>query len=199
MSMSDKPAYYDLKTDLWKKGWDNAKKYDDFLSQAPIEHKSRWKESLERSPTLTADQKSRLEGYNRVLRILLVGGLWCMDCSRSGPYLKLISESCGPKVEFKMIDRDMLPELRDELRIMGAPRVPTVIFINEDWFEAGRFSDRTLSVYRSKMAREVGSGKDRGILTPQARETELAEWVDIVERLLIMQRVAPSLRKKYND
>jgi hypothetical protein len=199
MSMSDKPAYYDLKSDLWKKGWDNAKNYDDFLSQAPIEHKQRWKESLERSPTLTVDQKSHLEGYNRVLRILLVGGSWCMDCSRSGPYLKLISKTCGPKVEFKLIDRDMLPELRDELRLMGAPRVPVVLFISEDWFEAGRFSDRTLSVYRSKMAREVGSSKDRGILTPQARETELAEWVDIVERLLIMQRVAPSLRKKYND
>ncbi|MBM3292507.1 hypothetical protein FJY84_07495 [Candidatus Bathyarchaeota archaeon] len=197
--MSDRPAYYDLKSDLWKKGWENAKEYDEFLSQAPSEHQARWNQSLERSPHLTDDQKSRLEGYNRVLRILLVGGSWCMDCSRSGPFLKLIAEACGPKVEFRLIDRDAMPELRDELRIMGAPRVPTILFINEDWFEAGRFSDRTLSVYRSKMAREVGLGQDKGILTPQAREGELAEWVDIVERLLIMQRVAPALRKKYND
>ena len=197
--MSEKPAYYDLKADLWKKGWENATNYEDFLSSAPLDHQNRWNESLKRSSELTVQQKERLEGYNRVLRILLVGGTWCMDCSRSGPYLKKIADVCGSKVELRFIDRDTLPDLRDELRIMGAPRVPSVLFLNEEWFEAGRFSDRRLSVYRSKMAREVGVGKDKGILSPQARETELAEWVDIIERLLIMQRVAPSLRKKYND
>ncbi|MBN1683237.1 thioredoxin family protein [Candidatus Bathyarchaeota archaeon] len=197
--MSEKPAYFDLKTDLWKKGWENAKNYEDFLASAPIEHKVRWDESLKRSPDLTIQQKERLKGYNRILRILLVGGTWCMDCSRSGPYIKKIVEECDSKVELRFIDRETLPELRDELRIMGAPRVPSVIFLNEEWFEAGRFSDRTLSIYRSKLAREVGIGIDKGILSLLARETELAEWVDIIERLLIIQRVAPSLRKKYND
>jgi len=82
---------------------------------------------------------------------------------------------------------------------MGAPRIPRVVILSEDWFEVDRLGDRSLSVYRSRMAREIGRGKDHGVLSPAARQTELVEWVDAVERTLIILRTTPSLRKRYND
>ena len=99
----------------------------------------------------------------------------------------------------RFIERDASEELQDELRILGALRVPMVVFLSEDFWEVGRFGERTLSVYRSKAAREVGRGSDSGILSPKAREKELAEWVDIFERVLFMLRLAPPLRRRHGD
>jgi thiol-disulfide isomerase/thioredoxin len=197
--MNEKPAYYDTRSELWKTSWEVAKNYNNFMEGAPKEHITKWSESLERAPLLTEEQRNRLSGINRILHILMVGGIWCGDCSRTAPYIMKIVEAAGEKVDFRIIDRDASEKLKDEIRIMGGPRVPAVIFLTEDWLEAGRFSDRTLTVYRSKMAREVGRGIEQGILSPQARERELSEWVDVVERILIMLRVAPALRKKYGD
>jgi thiol-disulfide isomerase/thioredoxin len=197
--MTEKPAYYDIRSELWISSWEAAKSSNDFLLGAPIEQITKWGESFDRAPELTEEQVRRLTGYNRILHVLMVGGTWCGDCSRTAPYLMKITEAAGEKVNFRIIDRDASPKLKDEIRIMGGPRVPVVIFLTEDWLEAGRFSDRTLTVYRSKMAREVGRGVDQGVLSPQARERELSEWVDLFERILIMLRVAPALRKKYGD
>jgi hypothetical protein len=82
---------------------------------------------------------------------------------------------------------------------MGAPRIPRVVVLSEDWFEVDRLGDRSLSVYRSRMAREIRRGVDRGILSPAARQAEHCEWIDTIERALIILRTAPDLRKRYND
>ena len=133
------------------------------------------------------------------MRVLLEGASWCLDCARIAPYLRVIIEAIDEKAELRLIDRDTYPELRDELKIMGAPRVPRVVILSEDWFEVDRLGDRSLSVYRSRIARETKRGEDHGVLSARARQTELGEWVDAIERTLIILRTAPALRKRYND
>jgi len=197
--MSEKPTYYDIRSELWEKSWFSAKSYNEFLTGASVNHVTRWNESFERTPDLKQDQVEKLVGYNRTLKVLMVAGVWCMDCSRTAPYLHKIINIIGKKAELRIIDRDAIQALKDEIHVMGAARVPCVIFLSEDWFEVGRFSDRSLSIYRSKMAREVGLGIDQGILSPQSREKELSEWMEIFERILIILRLAPALRKKYGD
>ncbi len=113
--------------------------------------------------------------------------------------LKKIADACGEKATVKVIARAASEELQDELRILGALRVPVVVFLSEDFFEVGREGDRTLSVYRAKAAREVGREFDAGILTPKAISSEFDEWVDIFEKAMIMLRLAPFYRKRYND
>ncbi|MDP7207661.1 MAG: thiol reductase thioredoxin, partial [Candidatus Bathyarchaeota archaeon] len=102
-------------------------------------------------------------------------------------------------VKLRFIDRETSTDLKDELRIVGATRVPIVVFFSEDFWEIARFGERTLSIYRAKAARDIGRKFDAGILSPKARERELAEWTDIFERVLIMLRLSPPLRKKYGD
>jgi thiol-disulfide isomerase/thioredoxin len=195
----ENPAYYDIHADLWRRSWEAVKTIDKFLVGAPHDQVQRWTESAKRAPELSTDQRARLQGYNRTIRVLMLGTPWCLDCARVAPYLKGIVEVIGEKAELRIIDRDASNELRDELKIMGAPRIPRVVILSEDWFEVDRLGDRSLSVYRSRMAREIGRGKDHGVLSPAARQTELVEWVDAVERTLIILRTTPSLRKRYND
>ncbi|MCX6655362.1 MAG: thioredoxin family protein [Candidatus Bathyarchaeota archaeon] len=197
--MAEKPAYYDVRAELWRRNWETAKPLSSFLEGAPQDQVQRWLESEDRAPVLTDEQKARLRGYNRTIRILMEGAPWCLDCARVAPYLKEIVEAIGEKAELRLINRDTSPELRDELKIMGAPRIPRVVVLSEDWFEVDRLGDRSLSVYRSRMAREIGRGVNLGILRPAARQAEYCEWIDAIERALIILRTAPALRKRYND
>ncbi len=195
----ESPIYYDVRSGLWETSWGSAKHLEEFLKGSPLEQAQRWIDASERAPRLTEDQKQRLTGYNRSIRALMVGATWCLDCARVAPYIVKIIEAVGNKAELRIIDRETSPKLRDELRIMGAPRVPRVVLLSEDWFEIDRIGDRSLSVYRSRISREIGRGEDHGVLSPTARQMELAEWVDAFERALIILRTAPALRKRYND
>lgn len=197
--MTQKPVYYDKRSEFWKRHFDKAQDYDAYLKQSNPEHASRWLENAKRTPDLTEEQRQRLQGYNRKLNVLMYAGIWCGDCARQGPMLKKIVDACGEKVKLRVIERGASEELQDELRILGGLRTPVVIFLSEDWWEVNRFGDRTLSVYRSMASREIGRALDTGVLSPNALATQLQEWVEIFERVLLMLRLAPFLRKRYGD
>lgn len=197
--MDEKPAYYDVRSDFWRLHFEAASDYDSFVEDSNPQLAQRWIDSAERMPDLTEEQLERLGGYDREMRVLMYAGIWCGDCARSGPMLKRIADACGEGVSLRVIDRAASEGLQDELRIVGATRVPVVVFLSEDWWEVGRFGDRTLSVCRAKAAREVGRPFEAGILTPSAMAAEMAEWVDLFERMLIMLRLSPPLRRRYGD
>lgn len=197
--MIEKPVYFDIRSDFWKRHFEMADEYDAFLAKSDRQHSHRWAESAERTPALTPEQLDRLQGWNRSMNVLMYCGVWCGDCSRQGPMLKMIADACGELVSLRLIDREASEELKNELRLVGATRVPVVVFLSEDWWEVGRFGDRMLTVYRAKATREVGRPYDAGVLSRQAMERELEEWVSIFERMLIMLRLSPPLRRRHGD
>ena len=142
---------------------------------------------------------SEVKGYGRQMRVLVYGGVWCGDCVRQGPMFKKLVEAAGDDLELRFIDREASQELKDEVRILGATRVPMVIFLTEDYWEIAREGDRLLTIYRAKASRDVGRNFHGGILSPKAVRAELAEWVDRFERAIIMARLAPPLRRRHND
>ena len=197
----DRPKYYDNRSEFWRSAFERALVYDAYLLSTEPDKAERWRVMGGRIPPLTAEQADRLRGYGREMKVLVLSGAWCGDCVRQGPMLERIASTCGPMVELRLIDRDVAPEIRDEMRILGAARVPAVVFLSEDYFEIGRFGDRLLTVYRSKAAREIGPACATGIVAPPPEElaAELAEWVDIFERMLLMLRLAPMLRERHGD
>ena len=195
--MSDKPTYYDKRADFWKKYWDMALLYDEFMKTDP-ENAPRWQDYMERVPDLSEEQTARLQGYKRTLKVLVYAGVWCGDCVRQGPIFKKIAD-VTEDVEVRFIDRDTSEELQDEVRILGALRVPIVVFLTEDYWEVGREGDRLLPVYKAKAAREIGRGQAQGVLSPKAIEEQRDLWVDIFERAIIMTKLSPPLRKRHND
>jgi len=197
--MAQKPTYYDKRSDFWRRHFEQASEYEEFLVEEDQSHAERWRETERRLPDLTPEQVERLRGYGRELNVLVYGGIWCGDCARQGPMLKKIADAIGPQVHLRIIDRAASEELQDELRILGATRVPVVVFLSEDFWEVGRFGDRLLNVYRAKAAREIGIGPIAGVLSPKALAAEMSEWVDVFERMQIMLRLSPPLRHRHGD
>ncbi len=196
--MTDKPTYYDIRVDFWKTHWDMAMPYDEFLKTDP-ENATRWYDYDKRLPDLTNDQAQRVQSYDRRMKALVYAGVWCGDCVRQGPMFRKLAEAAGDDLQLRFIDRDASQELKDEVRILGATRVPIVIFLTEDYWEIAREGDRLLHIYRAKASRRIGRKFDGGILTPKAVQEEQAEWLDRFERALLMARLAPPLRQRHND
>ncbi len=198
--MNNKPKYYDKRQDFWRTYFEQALPWQDYLTSGDPDYARQWEELNELIPPLTREQETMLANLPRALNILVYSGLWCGDCVRQGPILHHIS-CAGSAIDLRFIDRDTSEELQDECRVLGALRVPVVLFLSEDFHEVARFGDRHLSVYRNKLALE------RGEITtppqfPPSREMlgiEQNEWVDLVERVLTMLQLAPPLRARHND
>jgi len=198
--MSD-PKYFDKRSDLWRTAFNEALEYDAYLDTSEAKHAQRWRDRAADVPSLTDEQAARLGGHHRKLNVLVLSGVWCGDCVRQGPMLKAIADAAGSDVTLRVIDREANTELRDELRLVGAMRVPVVLFLTEDFWELGRFGDRGLTVYRQKAEREVGAACATGLIAEprEALAAEQGEWVDNFERMLLMARLSPPLRARHGD
>lgn len=197
----DKPKYYDVRAEFWKQHFDEAQPYRDYLAENDPTHTAKWANLATVLPDLTPEEAARVKGYNRKLNVLVYSGVWCGDCVRQVPMLRKIADAAGNDVDLRIIERDDSEELQDELRILGALRVPVVVFLSEDFHEVDRAGDRLLTAYRRKAERETGDACDAGLVPPTEEElaAEMGEWVDIVERMLLMLRLAPPLRARYGD
>src|SRR5690606_17451052 len=99
------------------------------------------------------------------------------------------------------LDRDADRTVADALRINGGHRVPTVVFLSEDFLEVARFGDRTLSRYRKIAAEQLGPSCPTGLVPPADEElaTVTSEWVDQFERVHLLLRLSARLREKHGD
>ncbi|MGN6366768.1 MAG: thioredoxin family protein [Phycisphaerae bacterium] len=88
-----------------------------------------------------------------------------------------------------------------ELSICGAPRVPVLVFLSQDWFECERFGERTLATYREKakthLSKLEGASCPTGIDAPSttALANNTAEWLEHFERIQWMLLTSPRLQK----
>ena len=199
--MNDKPKYYDKRADFWREYFEQAQAWDGFLRDSDPAHTEKWNDVATQLPAMIEGEIVQVAPFERRLNVLCYCGVWCGDCSRQAPMLKQIADAVGANVDLRFIDRDSSEELQDELRIMGALRVPVLVFLSEDFHEIGRFGDRLHTVYRAKLERETGEACSTGFVLPSEQELtdERREWVDVFERMLIMLRLAPPLRARYGD
>ena len=190
---------FDKRSNLWKRAFAEAQPYSQFVAASPETHQQRWASSYALLK-LTQGQQRLLSSFKRRMNVLVLAGSWCGDCARQCPMLAVIAEAASA-VDLRFIDNQADEELRDELRVHGAARVPAVVILSEDMFEVARGVDRTLAVYRRKARTELGAACDSGIgLTPaQELEAELAEWIAIFERAQLLLRVSPFLRARHQD
>ena len=199
--MDEQAKYLDVRSDFWSACWAEAESYENYLKGSEPKRAGRWESLSARIPSLSSEQRERLTGYGRALNVLAVSGVWCGDCVRQGPMIRQIVDACDEGVSLRVIDRDQNAKLRDEVRILGAARVPVVVFLSEDFHEVGRFGDRTLHTYRRKAETEIGAAcaVPAAKLPPEELSAERDEWVTIFERMLLMARLAPPLRERHGD
>ena len=177
---------------------ESAQSYEAYL-ESDAKRAAPWRENDARTE-LSDVQKTLLSGFVREMRVLVISGIWCGDCSTQGPMLGVIAKG-SEKIDLRWLDRDAAPELSTHLAINAGHRVPTVLFMAEDYEPVSVLGDRTLSRYRSIAARQLGAACDlpgATISEDEYNET-LQEWLNEFERVQLLLRLSARLRQKHGD
>ncbi len=205
MADSNDGKYRDIRQAFWRTSFESALPYDEYLASGPDNHRKRWR-TMDARVQVDGAQRQRLGQFTRRTNLLCYSGIWCGDCVRQGPILRHLAdaanEAAGARVvDLRFAERVDDSELADELRILGALRVPVTVCLSEDFFEVGRTGDRMLVTYRRKAQRELGAACDVGLVPPPEAEVgaEVEQWLDHLERMQWMLRLSPPLRARYGD
>jgi hypothetical protein len=150
----------------------------------------RWNELASRVQ-LNPKQTELLARFRRTMKILCMASPWCGDCARHCPIVQAICR-LSSVIELKFRDRDDDPGLAQELLICGSPRIPQVVFLDEDYNHVGRFGDRTLAHYRELVGEAVGDANS-------VDDFILQDWLNEFERIQWLLRSSPRLRARHGD
>lgn len=160
--------------------------------------------SREHAP-LAPKQIDLIRSFTRRINILVLSGTWCGDCVHQCPLFQQLAEispvSSGGMIDLRFIDRDDAAELAEAAKICGGLRVPTVIFLNEDFEFVSILGDRSLTRYRAMAAKALGAScplPGAPVPADEIAETR-QDWLDELERVHLLLRMSPKLRQKHHD
>ena len=123
--------YFDRRSELCRHVFGDAFSYPEYLATGNGRERAGWARAEAAVPGLPEDAGARLDAAGRIVNVLCLSCIWCGDCVRSVPIVARLAGAAGPSVDLRFVDRDAIPELRDELRVLGAMRVPMVVFLTE--------------------------------------------------------------------
>ncbi|HMF74581.1 MAG TPA: thioredoxin family protein [Bryobacteraceae bacterium] len=174
--------------------------YDRYLQSATVEQLRRWRQVYD-AAQLSDAQADLVAGFEREMKILVFSGLWCGDCVQQCPLIQRIADANPGKIDLRFIERAKDGELIPELRVNGGSRVPVALFFSEDDKWCATVGDRTISRYRALAFARLGAMCRTGIVAPEQDEIDatLGDWLNEVERVQLMLRLAPRLREVYQD
>jgi thiol-disulfide isomerase/thioredoxin len=132
--------------------------------------------------------------------VLCLCGAWCGDCINQCPVFDHFARATD-RIDLRFLDRDIKPEVRQELSINGGHRVPVLVFLSEDGFEVSRYGERTLSTYRRMASEQLGPACPTGFVPPaaEALAAVTADWLAEFERAQLILRLSPRLRAMHGD
>jgi thioredoxin-like negative regulator of GroEL len=174
--------------------------YDRYVQTGNPEQQRRWRQVYE-AARLTPAQTQLLGSFRRDMKLLIVSGVWCGDCVQQVPLLQRVAEANPARVELRLVDRDVHADLSGQLHLNAGARVPTVLFLAEDFELCGLYGDRSLSRYRAMAAQRMGGACPLGA-APQPQEelaATLQDWVDEVERVQLMLMLSARLIEKHGE
>jgi len=174
--------------------------YEDYVRTGNPGQIDAWR-SHEAGVELTPQQSALIAGFEREVNILVSSGMWCGDCAQQGPIFAALAAANPAKVRVRFVDRDEHADFAEEVRISEGLRVPTAVFMNEDFDFIDLVGDGTLSRYRAKAARSLGAAcplPGAGVDADEMAAT-VRDWVDILERVHLINRLSPKLRQRHGD
>ncbi len=175
--------------------------YERYVEQGTPDQRARWERHYN-AVALTPEQEALLRGFTRRMNVLVTSGMWCGDCAVQVPMMARIAQG-APVIDLRMLDRDQRLDLAEQVMICGGLRVPTAIFLNEDFEFVSILGDKSLARLRAQAARAVGEGaycQLPGVEQPQDEAAAtLADWLAEFERVQLLLRLSPKLRERYGD
>jgi thiol-disulfide isomerase/thioredoxin len=186
--------------ELLKAKFEAGKAYGDYVAGGSPGQTETWLRAAERV-RLTPAQAELVASFEREVNVVVSSGLWCGDCVQQCPILARIGEANPGKVRVRFVDRDEHIDLSEMIRISEGLRVPTAVFCNEDFDFVDLVGDGTLSRYRAKAEKALGAACP--LPGAEVPEDELAatvqDWVDLFERVHLINRLSPKLRQRHGD
>ena len=173
--------------------------WSDYLATDPAKAAA-WMKIYDQA-TLNDAQRKLVAGFLRRMPVLVSSGIWCGDCVQQCPLLQRIAEANPRLIDLRFVDRDEHKDLSERIMINGGLRVPTVIFMSEDFEFVSLRGDRTLTRYRAVAARQLGpSCPLPGAPVPQDElDATLQEWLNEFERVQLLLRLSARLRERHGD
>lgn len=174
--------------------------FDRYLATAKPHELAGWQGFRDRV-RLTPAQTSLVQGFSRQMPVLVISGTWCGDCVQQVPIFDAIAAANPQRIHLRIIDRDEHLEFAEHFRICGGNRVPTVIFLNEDFEFCGVMGDKTLARFRRQAASALGASCPLpGAPVPSDELAAVTQdWVDQFERVALMLRLSAKLRGRHGD
>lgn len=186
--------------EAWAAAFEVALPYATFLERhATAEQRARW-EAVHARVVLDDAARTLLAGFVRRMPVLVLAGAWCGDCVNQCPIFDRFAEA-SPRIDLRFLDRDVLPDIAAHLRVCGGQRVPTALFLSEDFTPVLSYGDRTLSAYRAAAATQFGGTCSTGVVAPptDALVATTRDWLDQFERVQLILRLSGRLRERHGD
>jgi thiol-disulfide isomerase/thioredoxin len=177
--------------------------YEAYVATGTPDQQERWSEfeRLARDhAALNSAQRSMTTDFTRKVNLLVISGMWCGDCAQQCPLLAIIADH-APTVELRFVDRDKHKDVADIVKIAGGNRVPTALFLNEDFEFVSLYGDKSLSRLRALAAKSLGASCPLpGAQVPHDEiAATLADWLAELERVHLLLRLSPKLRQRHDD
>lgn len=194
-----------LTPELFSRKFKGALEYPAYVATGRPDQQHNWN-AVHARVRLSQAQHALLGSFRRSMNVLVISGVWCGDCVQQVPILDHIARAAaagddGPTVALRCLDRDRNLDLAEPLMICGGLRVPTVVWLNEDFEFVSVLGDRTLSRYRALAARNLGPSCPLPGAAPDPDElaATIQDWVNEFERVHLLLRLSPKLRERYAD
>lgn len=193
-----------LRSSQLKAAFDAGLPYEKYLATGTPGQQRDWRE-FERlardEASLTTAQRSLLSDFTRRINVLVISGMWCGDCAQQCPLLAMIAERVEDLVDLRFVDRDEHSQLAEEVKICGGLRVPTVLFMSEDFEFVALAGDKSLSRLRALANRNLGAVCPLpGSPVPSDEiAATLGDWLNEFERVHLLLRLSPKLRQRHAD
>ena len=193
-------AHPTLTPEFLRSTFDAGQTFEEHVESGKPEHIERWREMYGKL-ALTDAQRALVDSFERQMHVLVSSGTWCGDCIAQCPMIARIAEANSDKIALRFVDRDEHADFAQKIIINMAPRVPTAVFMAEDFESIAIFGDRTLTRYRYVVSNQLGEAcPTMGAPVPDDHlDVTLGEWVDQFERVALLLRISPRLREKHGD
>ncbi len=189
-----------LNPDLLRSFFDAGLSYDRYVATGTPDQQVSWKTATQRV-VLIEPQRSLVASFTRRVHVLVLSGTWCGDCVHQVPMIAALA-SINPNVlSLRLVDRDKAIELSNHVKICGGNRVPTALFLNEDYEFLSIYGDKSLSRLRAQAAKSIGAScmiPSVGIGVDEAAST-LQDWANEFERAHLIARLSSKLRQRHGD
>ena len=188
-----------LNPDFWRVKFEAGLPYDQYVAGGTPDQQAKWGR-VHQQIRLKMDQNNLIAGFTRRINVLVTSGIWCGDCAAQVPMLDHIAKG-STSVDLRILDRDDHIDLSEQIMICGGLRVPTAVFLTEEFDFVAILGDKTLSRLRARAAKSLGAFCPLPGVEVDADEAAatLADWVREFEFAHLMARLSPKLRAKHGD